>query len=135
MYKNIFIPVALDHELNINEMISVAQRLMSDGGKITLVGVVEQVPDYVAEYATVKSDTSVKSHMTERLQAIAAQHSDIEVAILSGKPGVVIADWAETSKADLIIIGSHRPGVQDYFLGSTASRVVRRAPCAVMVLR
>jgi len=135
MYKNIFIPVALDHEQNINEMISVAQRLMSDGGKITLVGVVEQVPDYVAEYATVKSDTSVKSHMTERLQAIAAQHSDIEVAILSGKPGVVIADWAETSKADLIIIGSHRPGVQDYFLGSTASRVVRRAPCAVMVLR
>jgi len=135
MYKNIFIPVALDHELNINEMISVAQRLMSDGGKITLVSVVEQVPDYVAEYATVKSDTSVKSHMTERLQAIAAQHSDIEVAILSGKPGVVIADWAETSKADLIIIGSHRPGVQDYFLGSTASRVVRRAPCAVMVLR
>ena len=48
---------------------------------------------------------------------------------------VAIAEMAEKSAADLIVINSHRPGVQDYFLGSTASRVVRRAPCAVMVLR
>ena len=41
---------------------------------------------------------------------------------------------AETN-ADLIVINSHKPGVEDYFLGSTASRVVRRAPCSVLVLR
>jgi universal stress protein F len=33
------------------------------------------------------------------------------------------------------VIASHRPGIQDYFLGSTASRVVRHANCTVHVMR
>jgi len=36
---------------------------------------------------------------------------------------------------DLIVIASHRPGLKDYFLGSTAGRVVRHSPCAVHVIR
>lgn len=62
-------------------------------------------------------------------------YDGINIVVMSGKPGVAIAELAEQIGADLIIIGSHRPGVQDYFLGSTASRVVRRAPCAVLVTR
>ncbi len=36
---------------------------------------------------------------------------------------------------DCIVIGSHKPGLSDYLLGSTAARVVRHAPCAVHVYR
>jgi len=36
---------------------------------------------------------------------------------------------------DLIIVGSHKPGLQDYLLGSTAARVVRHAMCSVLVGR
>ena len=39
------------------------------------------------------------------------------------------------SGADLLIIASHRPGLQDYFLGSTAAHVVRHAACSVHVIR
>ena len=46
-----------------------------------------------------------------------------------------IIDFATSSGIDCIVIGSHRPGLSDYFLGSTASRVVRHAPCAVHVFR
>ena len=42
---------------------------------------------------------------------------------------------AEDDKVDLIIIASHKPGLQDYFLGSTAARVVRHASCSVLVVR
>ena len=135
MYKNIIIPVALDHDLDVNATISIARRLQAEDAKITLVGVVEEVPGYVAEYVTVKPKSHVKTAMADKLGAIAAEHSGVEVAVLSGKPGMAITDLAKTSAADLIVIASHRPVVQDYFLGSTASRVVRRAPCAVMVLR
>jgi len=38
--------------------------------------------------------------------------------------------------ADLIVIGTHgRTGLDHALLGSTAERVVRHAPCPVMVVR
>ena len=135
MYKNILIPVAFDHDIDVSDAIAVARRLQVDGTKITLVAVVEDIPSYVAEYATVKPVVHVQNELKERLREIAKGQDNFEVAVMSGKPGVAIPDLAEETNADLIIIGSHRPGVEDYFLGSTASRVVRRAPCAVMVLR
>jgi len=42
---------------------------------------------------------------------------------------------AKEKDVDLIIIASHRPGLQDYFLGSTAAKVVRHATCSVLVVR
>ena len=42
---------------------------------------------------------------------------------------------AEERNADLIVIASHRPGLQQFLLGSTASRVVRHATCTVFVKR
>jgi nucleotide-binding universal stress UspA family protein len=48
---------------------------------------------------------------------------------------VTILETAKEIGADLIVIASHRPGLQDYFLGSTAARVVRHAECAVLVDR
>lgn len=135
LYRNILIPVALDHHPDPSEAIAVAERLLAAGGRITLVAVVEDLPSYVAEYAKVQPVDHIKEGLRRRLKEIARGHPYLGAAILSGKPGVAIPDLAEQSEADLIIIHSHRPGVEDYFLGATASRVVRRAPCAVMVLR
>ncbi|MBT8474881.1 MAG: universal stress protein, partial [Alphaproteobacteria bacterium] len=46
-----------------------------------------------------------------------------------------ITEYADSHGCDCIIIMSHQPGLQDYFLGSTAARVVRHAHCAVHVMR
>jgi nucleotide-binding universal stress UspA family protein len=135
MYKHIIIPVALDHESDLGDTIATARMLQPEGGKITLVAVIEEVPNYVAEYSTIRPNSHVKEAVKERLSDFVARHPGIEIAVLIGKPGVVIPDLAEQTAADLIMIRSHRPGIEDYFLGSTASRVVRRAPCAVFVLR
>jgi nucleotide-binding universal stress UspA family protein len=42
---------------------------------------------------------------------------------------------ARTDGATLIVIGSHRPVLQDYLLGPNASRVVRHSDCSVFVVR
>lgn len=36
---------------------------------------------------------------------------------------------------DCIVMGSHRPELKDYLLGPNAARVVRHAPCSVLVVR
>jgi len=42
---------------------------------------------------------------------------------------------AEEAVADLIVVGSHRPAMKDYLLGTNAARVVRHARCSVLVAR
>lgn len=135
MFRNILIPVAMDHEPDLDNIIALARRLQDDPGKVTLVGVTEDVPGYVAEYVTIRPDTRLQNKIRNQLEKMISGYDGINIAVMSGKPGIAIAELAEQIGADLIIIGSHRPGVQDYFLGSTASRVVRRAPCAVLVTR
>ena len=133
MYKNILMAVAPDHEGDIAGMIERGRGLLSDGGRITLLSVVEELPGYVAEYVTVKPEGEILKQVGERMKAVAK--SDVTVEVVSGHPGVAIPDFAERMGADLILVSSHRPGLQEYFLGSTAARVVRRAPCSVLVLR
>lgn len=135
MFNSILIPVAPDHDVNFVSIIATARRLLADGGKMTLVAVVEDIPAYVAEYATVKPAEHLREDIKQRLRALAENQEDLEIAVLSGKPGVAIPDLASETSADLIVINSHKPGVEDYFLGSTTSRVVRRSHCAVLVLR
>jgi nucleotide-binding universal stress UspA family protein len=60
---------------------------------------------------------------------------EMEVDIRIGHPSRTILEVAEEKAADLIIIASHQPGLQDYFLGSTAAKVVRHAKCSVLVVR
>lgn len=135
MYKNILMAVAPDHEGDLTDMVARGRDLLSEGGQITLLSVVEQLPGYVAEYVTVKPEGEILKEVGARLEAMAEGGPDLTVTVVAGHPGVTIPDFAEEMGADLILVASHRPGLQEYFLGSTASRVVRRAPCSVLVLR
>lgn len=53
-----------------------------------------------------------------------------------GDPGNEVANHAKRQDAGLIVISSHgRSGLSRLLLGSVAERVVRHAPCPVLVLR
>ncbi len=135
MHNKILIPVALDHEGLVNRKIALARALLNKGGSITLLTVLESVPGFVSEFVTVKSENHLSARIREKLEAVAGGAEDISVEIARGKAGMAIAQHAKENGFDLIIIGSHQPGVEDYFLGSTAARVARRAPCSVYIVR
>jgi nucleotide-binding universal stress UspA family protein len=135
MYKNVLIPVALDHECDTRKALAIARQLLTEGGQITLLSVIEEVPAYVAEYVVVKPADKITEDARARLEAGAKGTPDVRVHVISGHAAASITKFAEEQGVDLIVIASHRPGAQDYFLGSTAARVVRRAPCAVHVVR
>lgn len=135
MYTNILIPVALDHKHDISEAIQVAQRLLGAAGKITLLNVVEAIPGYVAGYLPEGQLEKNRLEFESALMAEAGEIEGVEAKVIVGHPGGSIVDFAKDKAVDLIVIASHKPGLQDFFLGSTAARVVRYSQCPVHVLR
>ncbi len=60
----------------------------------------------------------------------------LKFTAIFGDPGSQIANIARERKAGLIVISSHgHTGISRLLLGSVAERVVRLAPCPVLVLR
>ena len=64
--------------------------------------------------------------------------SDLQPNILVTHGASIYAEIlavAEEAEADLIVVGSHRPAMKDYLLGTNAARIVRHARCSVLVAR
>jgi nucleotide-binding universal stress UspA family protein len=60
----------------------------------------------------------------------------VERSVLKGVPHTEIVKYAKDNKIDLIIMGTYgRKGMGRILFGSTASQVVRYAPCPVLAVR
>jgi universal stress protein F len=135
MYKNILVPVAFETGRDTMKAIEIAEAIADEGAKITALHVIEEVPSYVAQYLP-EGQIEANIHEIEGiLREKLAAHGDLALKVIEGHAGHSIVDYATDNKVDCIVIASHRPGLQDLFLGSTAARVVRHAPCAVHVVR
>ena len=155
MYSNILVPVVFDHGERSAQSIEVASHLLAEGGMegVTLLGhpgnaraldgrdlellhVMEEVPSYASTYLPAEL---AQQHQNEAMSHLQQMAKDVEascdVAVIHGHASSSIMDFAARKGADCIVIASHKPGFEDYFLGSTAARVVRHAKCAVHVLR
>lgn len=130
------VPVDLAHAEKATDMILAAQRVAEPDAKIWLVNAVEMVPQEPSAHAPGGLiETSRQAALSElkRLADTHAIHAGMEIR--DGPAHQVILALAEEKAADCIIIASHKPGLQDYLIGSTAARVVKHAKCAVLVLR
>lgn len=64
------------------------------------------------------------------------QRFHVRQAVKLGDPRVIIPEYAVDEPVDLIVMATHgRGGVAHFFLGSVTERVVRTAPCPVLVVR
>ncbi|MDH3716741.1 MAG: universal stress protein [Planctomycetota bacterium] len=65
-----------------------------------------------------------------------AKYRGIHFEIAFGDPGTEITEYAKKLGAELIVLPSHgRTGLTHLLLGSVAERVIRLAPCPVLVLK
>ncbi|MFV2052224.1 universal stress protein [Aliiroseovarius sp. YM-037] len=135
MYTNILVPVAPDHSHPTEEALAIARKLSGEGAKITALSVVDKIPDYVAQYLPAGQLEKTHRETVDALSEDVGSAGDVSTIVVTGHAGRTIVDFAQEHDVDLIVIASHSPGLQDYFLGSTAGRVVRHAQCAVHVLR
>ena len=136
MYKTILVPIDMSHLAEGEAIVKLAASHAAQGSKIILLNVVEDIPNWAAVNLPVGVlDRSVESTKAE-LRAIAkASGVHMDVDVRTGHSYDTILEVAKEKDVNLIIIASHRPGLQDYFLGSTAAKVVRHANCSVLVVR
>ncbi|NOD75367.1 MULTISPECIES: universal stress protein [unclassified Ruegeria] len=134
MYKKVLVPMALDHGIS-QHTLEVARALSENGADIIALHVYEMPQGSVSAYL----DKSVVAEGFDRARLKLLEKVEglegVTPEIVKGHTARTIIDYATSRSIDCIVIGSHQPGLSDYFLGSTASRVVRHAPCAVHVHR
>lgn len=135
MYMNILVPVSFDEERDAAQAIDVARTLAGEGARITLLHVIEQVPSYATTMASLSYLEEARKAAQAQLERMAEGIPNAEAVVVEGHSGRAILDYAAEKWSDCIVIASHRPGLQDYFLGSTAAHVVRHAGCSVHVVR
>ncbi|TVP72361.1 MAG: universal stress protein [Rhodobacteraceae bacterium] len=138
MYKSIVIAAALFNEGETTRAaLAKARSLLDAGGTVTLVHVIDEVPGYVAASIPKAHISARMSDVKAQLDNIAAEGAGmtINTVVREGQPAASILGAAKEAQADLIMIASHKPGLSDYFIGSTAARIVRHAPISVLVTR
>ena len=134
MYNTILIALALDQG-HAPRAFEVARKLRSEGGKLVAVHVIEKVPNFANYYIAPGNEEKIKASATEAIFERIGPQADAEAVVLSGHPGRTVTEYAEKIGADCIIAGSHKPNLTDFFLGSTAARIMRYAKCSVHILR
>jgi nucleotide-binding universal stress UspA family protein len=79
--------------------------------------------------------TEADKHLTTLVEAAHATDLVHEHLVVTGQPAVEILRWAAAKQVQLIIVGSHgHHGMRRFLIGSVAERVLRQAPCAVLVV-
>jgi len=135
MYKNILLPVVFDEGHDTQAAFLAAKALANDGAKFTVLHVIEDIPAYAASQIPGNVLAATRGAVESAVRQLSAGLEGAEPVIANGHPGRSITDYADNHGIDCIVMASHRPGLQDYFLGSTADRVVRHAKCSVHVIR
>lgn len=139
MFKLILVPIDLsDPELYQRAVQVGADMARQSDCKIRLMTVISAVPPSVSQYVPPEIHGQVVDEARTRLNLLATEIGLGDAASAIVREGAVyheVLAEAEDAGADLIVMGSHRPAMATYLLGSNAARIVRHATCSVMVIR
>lgn len=92
----------------------------------------------VVYVSTPGADATEKRYWRGQLENIRPSNPGIPVhhVFLEGEPAAEIVRYAADAGMDLIVIGTHgRTGVERLLMGSVAEKVMRDAPCSVLVVK
>ncbi len=141
--QRILVPIDFsDHSMNaLKYAVSFAQQFKAS---IDLIYVIEPAV-YPADFSFGQIgfpdvEEELNTHVNDELENIIKKDIHGKVishkAVRTGKPFYEINQYARERDMDIIIIATHgHTGMEHILFGSTAEKVVRRAPCPVLVVR
>jgi nucleotide-binding universal stress UspA family protein len=140
MFKTILVPVDLGETEAAQPALDKAVELAAGGeGSIRLIYVRSLIPVTYMEFMPPVFDEEQQGEAEKKLAEIAAgvklPPERVSAVVRLGSVYNEVLDEAEKTGADLIVIGSHRPTMATYLLGSNAATIVRHAKCSVLVVR
>lgn len=90
-------------------------------------------------YDARKFETQIVNDAEEKMKILARKFENsfdkIEIEVRFGSIRDEINNAAKDCHANIIIIGSRRPGIKKYVLGSTAESIIRYSQIPVLVVR
>jgi nucleotide-binding universal stress UspA family protein len=111
------------------------------GAELRALSVEEHLPRYAATVGEMDEEKAERDRYFRELQARAVDLArerglHIGTEVRTGQAARVIAEYAQEGRYDLLVIGhSGHSEVWGGFLGSTADKIVRHAPCSVLIVR
>ena len=135
MYKKILVPIVIDEQHDTQASYLVARALADKDAEFVILHVVEEIPGYIS--TAISNEILQKTREGVRKLVIQSARAlpGATAKVITGHAGRTIVDYASENGIDCIVMASHQPGLEDFLLGSTASRVVRHAKCSVHVIR
>jgi len=135
MYNHLLITVAYHEGQDADQSLQIARTLAAPGARITLLHVMEPAPVFALSYLPEGWRDEMRSAIEADLSHLADGLENAATVVAEGDAAHEVLDFANLQGVDCIVISSHRPGTHSLMLGSTASKVVGRAQCAVHVAR
>ena len=140
MYKSILVPIDLsDLEIAAPAIKAAVQLAEWTGAALRLINIQQILPATYMDYVPPEFDAQQREWADTEMKAVQAKvvlpSERVSIVVRIGGIYPEILAEAEEWGADLIVIGSHRPAMSTYLLGSNAKTVVRHAKCSVLVVR
>jgi nucleotide-binding universal stress UspA family protein len=142
MYKSILVAIDLNEESGWrNPLVAAAEQARKFGSEqLIVLTVIREIEALVyAQVGAVGYEMmahNLENQLAERIREVNAFDLKPKVVVEHGESIYdVILEVAQEAGVDLIVVGSHRPAMKDYLLGTNAGRVVRHASCSVLVAR
>lgn len=110
----------------------------ANAARVTLLAVVPRLePDVLHAEALDDRGHERGEAYLRKVQARLGPHSfPIDLHVALGLPADHIVQFAQENQIDLIVMSTHGVGVgRGYPLGSTAWKVLQRAPCSVLMVQ
>ena len=139
MYASILVAIDIDDPQSCSKALPIARELADRSqAKLALVHVVSEVSLELEADRSSFLLRNILETARARLLGIGDEFGITDPDAIHLPTGTVhhgVLETAAQIQADLIVIGSHRPGLKDYLIGQNAARVVRHAPVSVLVAR
>lgn len=140
MFKKILVPIDLSEADTTRQGMDAALALARiDTAQIRLVNVQPIAPIAFLDYFPPNFDNELREatekHLADTVAGVDYPKELVSSTMRIGSIYLEILAEAEDWGADLIVIGSHRPTMATYLLGSNAKTIVRHAKCSVLVVR
>ncbi len=142
-YNNILVP--LDGSEFSRKAVLVAANLATIAKtSLLLFAVVEPITSQLEGYAEFVSGadlyeqirTELQTMLDEEAERLAAVGYLVSTKLEEGFANEAIVETCESEAIDLVVMTTHgRKGVAHWFMGSVTEKVVRCAPCSVLVVR
>ncbi len=141
MYRKILVGIDIGDDEACRKALSPALDLCRNyGAELHMLTVVPDLPTGVIDmYLSEDTGRKLVKSAEQGLKRFADENVPEEIKsyrhVETGTAYMKILEKADEITADLIVIGSHRPGMGDFLIGPNAARVVRHARVSVLVAR